>query len=65
MYSIGHRTMTQLIKSKSYACKQNSYMHIYLIHLDFIIYVVYFDTLLEFLLFSMIATMPYDSDPAI
>ena len=40
--------MTQRIKSKSCNCKQNRYMHIYLIHLDFIIYVVYFDTLLEF-----------------
>ena len=46
-----HRTMTQRIKSKSCTCKQNSYMHIYLIHLDFITYVVYFDILLEFRLF--------------
>ena len=60
--------MTQLIKSKIYTCKQNSYMHmwqIYLIRLNFIIYVVYFDNLLKFFSLLMIETMPWDSDPAI
>ena len=46
-----HRTMTKLIKSKIYTYEQNSYMHIHLIHLDFIIFAVYFESLLNFFLF--------------